>query len=278
MNWTILNVSIPVHDLDKSKQFYEMLLGSDHNSEIIYQPLFDNEENIFFGRQGFGLRLFKPKPDLLVSNYIQSRRSYISILVENIDKIKINLDKDNINYIFKNANKQNSLKSLLVQEPSLNLIQFIENSNGVNENINGWDMDLDWGVHHMNLESLDVRKSIDFFCNVVGMTEGKWVAPVNKGDFSIDPSELAILPLSNNNRGLHVIKPDEGFGWRNNFAHNPSIGGHPAFTVKDLSALKKRLDNEDILYSDAKVYAMPGFHQIYLYDINANMLEVNQAV
>ena len=278
MNWTILNVSIPVHDLDKSKQFYEMLLGSDHNSEILYQPLFDNEENIFFGRQGFGLRLFKPKPDLLVSNYIQSRRSYISILVESINKIKINLDKDNVNYIFKNGNKQNSFKSLLVQEPSLNLIQFIENSSGVNENINGWDMDLDWGVHHMNLESLDVRKSIDFFCNVVGMTEGKWVAPVNKGDFSIDPSELAILPLSNNNRGLHVIKPDEGFGWRNNFAHNPSIGGHPAFTVKDLSALKKRLDNEDILYSDAKVYAMPGFHQIYLYDINANMLEVNQAV
>jgi catechol 2,3-dioxygenase-like lactoylglutathione lyase family enzyme/extradiol dioxygenase family protein len=278
MNWTILNVSIPVHDLDKSKQFYEMLLGSDHNSEILYQPLFDNEENIFFGRQGFGLRLFKPKPDLLVSNYVQSRRSYISILVENIDKIKINLDKDNINYIFKNANKQNSLKSLLVQEPSLNLIQFIENSSGANENINGWDMDLDWGVHHMNLESLDVRKSIDFFCNVVGMNEGKWVAPVNKGDFSIDPSELAILPLSNNNRGLHVIKPDEGFGWRNNFAHNPSIGGHPAFTVKNLSSLKKRLDNENILYSDAKVYAMPGFHQIYLYDINANMLEVNQAV
>ncbi|MDC1357525.1 hypothetical protein N8310_08060 [Pseudomonadota bacterium] len=278
MNWTILNVSIPVHDLDKSKQFYEMLIGSAQNSEILYQPLFDNEENIFFGRQGFGLRLFKPKPDLLVSNYIQSRRSYISILVESINKIKINLDKDNVNYIFKNGNKQNSFKSLLVQEPSLNLIQFIENSSGVNENINGWDMDLDWGVHHMNLESLDVRKSIDFFCNVVGMTEGKWVAPVNKGDFSIDPSELAILPLSNNNTGLHVIKPDEGFGWRNNFAHNPSIGGHPAFTVKDLSALKKRLDNEDILYSDAKVYAMPGFHQIYLYDINANMLEVNQAV
>jgi catechol 2,3-dioxygenase-like lactoylglutathione lyase family enzyme len=278
MNWTILNVSIPVHDLDKSKQFYEMLIGSSQNTEILYQPLFNNEENIFFGRKGFGLRLFKPKPDLLVSKYIQSRRSYISILVENIDKIKINLDENNINYIFKNANKQNSLKSLLVQEPSLNLIQFIENSSGVNDNINGWEMDLDWGVHHMNLESLDVRKSINFFCNIVGMTEGKWVAPVNKGDFSIDPSELAILPLSNNNRGLHVIKPDEGFGWRNKFAHNPSIGGHPAFTVKDLSALKKRLDNEQILYSDAKVYAMPGFHQIYLYDINANMLEINQAV
>jgi hypothetical protein len=110
------------------------------------------------------------------------------------------------------------------------------------------------------------------------MKEGRWVAPVNKGDFSIDPSELAILPLSNNNRGLHVIKPDDGFGYRNNFAHNPSIGGHPAFTINDLSILTAKLDKEKILYSDAKVYAMPGFHQIYLYDINANMLEINQAV
>ena len=39
-----------------------------------------------------------------------------------------------------------------------------------------------------------------------------------------------------------------------------------------------KLDEEKILYSDAKVYAMPGFHQIYLYDNNANMLEINEAV
>ena len=65
---------------------------------------------------------------------------------------------------------------------------------------------------------------------------------------------------------------------RHAFAHNPSIGGHPAFTIKDLLSLTARLDKEKILYSDAKVYAMPSFHQIYLYDINANMLEINQAV
>ena len=65
---------------------------------------------------------------------------------------------------------------------------------------------------------------------------------------------------------------------RNNFAHNPSISGHPAFTVKDLTAVIKKLEDRNILFSDAKVYAMPGFHQIYLYDINANMLEINQAV
>jgi len=278
MNWTILNVSIPVHDLDKSKEFYEMLLGCKEDQEELYQPLFKNEESIFLGDKGFGLRLFKPKPDLEVINKIQSRRSYITILVNNIDFIKENLETANINFIFNDLSDQKFLKSIYVQEPSLNLIHFVENVNGFNDDINGWNMGLDWGIHHMNLESLDVRDSIAFFCNIASMLEGKWVAPINKGDFSIDPSELAILPLSNNNRGLHIIKPDEGFGYRNNFAHNPSIGGHPAFTIKDLSSLTARLDKKNILYSDAKVYAMPGFHQIYLYDINANMLEINQAV
>ena len=42
----------------------------------------------------------------------------------------------------------------MVQEPSLNLVQFIENPNSFNDNINGWDMGLEWGIHHMNLESL----------------------------------------------------------------------------------------------------------------------------
>ena len=278
MNWTILNVSIPVHDLDKSKEFYEMILGITEDQEELYQTLFQNEESVFLGDKGFGLRLFKPKPDLLVSDNIQSRRSFVTLLVESIDYIQRNLEAENIKFTINDFNKGKPIKSIFVQEPSLNLIHLVENKNGFNDDLNGWNIGLDWGIHHMNLESLNVRDSIEFFSDIVGMKEGRWVAPVNKGDFSIDPSELAILPLSNNNRGLHVIKPDDGFGYRNNFAHNPSIGGHPAFTINDLSNLTAKLDKEKILYSDAKVYAMPGFHQIYLYDINANMLEINQAV
>ena len=277
MNWTILNVSIPVYDLQKSKQFYDMLIGYNENQKLLYQTLYKNEESIFFGDKGFGLRLFKPIPDLSISNHIQSRRSYITLLVDNLENIKEKLELKDIKFIYKKSDN-GLFKSLYVQEPSLNLIHFVQDSSGFNKEFNSWSMGLDWGIHHMNLESLDVRKSIEFFTNVIGMVEGKWLAPTNKGDFSIDPSELAILPLSNNNRGLHVIKPDDGFGYRNNFAHNPSIGGHPAFTIKDLASLKAKLDEGNILYSDAKVYAMPGFHQIYLYDINANMLEVNQAV
>ena len=55
-----------------------MLIGYNENQEILYQTLYKNEESIFFGDKGFGLRLFKPIPDLSISNHIQSRRSYIT--------------------------------------------------------------------------------------------------------------------------------------------------------------------------------------------------------
>ena len=38
------------------------------------------------------------------------------------------------------------------------------------------------------------------------------------------------------------------------------------------------LGQSKVLFSNAKIYAMPKFHQIYLYDLNANMLEINQEV
>lgn len=36
---------------------------------------------------------------------------------------------------------------------------------------------------------------------------------------------------ANDNTELHVIRPDACLAFRNRFAHNPSIGGHPAFCV-----------------------------------------------
>ena len=128
----------------------------------------------------------------------------------------------------------------------------------------------------MNLESLDVRQSVSFISEYLDLKEGKWTAPKNKGDFSIDPRELSIFPMSSLNKGLHIIKPDDGFGFRNNFAHNPSIGGHPAIVVQDIQEVKNRLEAEDVLITDAGTYAMVDMHQIYCLDPSGNVIEVNQ--
>ena len=275
MEWKILNVSVPVKDIAQSMSFYRMIIDINDDENSSQRVFFKNNDDRFWGTNGFGFRIFKPKPDLLIKNDLQSRRSYLSILIEDISVLKNNLDNSDYKFIYREIQH---IKILLVQEPSLNLVQFVESDTLLNQETDAYNSGLGWGIHHMNIESLDVRETAEFFINFAGMREGKWVPPVEMGNFSIEPDELSVFPVSNDNRGLHIIKPDDAFGYRNDFPHNPSIAGHPAFTVPNIASVMERLEQEDILYSDAKVYAMPGFHQIYLYDMNANMIEVNQPV
>ena len=276
MNWKIFNVSIPVKDLEKSKIFYNDLLGNNTIDTEFYKNFFsDDNEDIFLGSNGFGVRLFKPKHDLELNDNIQSRRSYVSIIISDFESVLKKLQQSNFRFIYK---KINSFETVILQEPSLNMMQFIKSNEVLDKYSNYFFENSNFYIHHMNLESLDVRESVHFISDLIGLKEGNWVAPNDKGDFSIDKKELSLFPISNDNKGLHFIKPDEGFAFRNNFIHNPSIGGHPAFTVKNINLIKEKLDNLNILYSDANVYAMPGFHQIYLYDANANTLEINQEV
>ena len=273
MKWSIKKVSIPVFDLKKSESFYEILLGKKNDHEDECQDNFFENESIFFGEKGVGLRLFKLKSNFDLGNSIQSNKTFVTIKVNNLDLVYQRLIKKKIKF---KLHENKKCKSLIFQEPSLNLIQLVENFD--DEMIDSWYLNKNWKIHHVNLESYNVRKSVDFFREIIEMKEGKWNAPIDMGDFSIDPRKLSIFPLSESNRGLHIIKADYGFGWRNNFPHNPSIGGHPAITVKNISEVMGKLKEKEILYSDAKVYAMPGFHQIYLNDINSNLLEINQAV
>ena len=276
MNWKIFNVSIPVKDLEKSKIFYNDLLGNNTVDTEFYKNFFsDDNEDLFLGSNGFGVRLFKPKHDLELNDNIQSRRSYVSIIINDFESVLKKLQQSNFRFIYK---KINSFETVILQEPSLNMMQFIKSNEVLHKYSNDFFENSNFYIHHMNLESLDVRESVHFISDLIGLKEGNWVAPNDKGDFSIDKKELSLFPISNDNKGLHFIKPDEGFAFRNNFIHNPSIGGHPAFTVKNINLIKEKLDNLNILYSDANVYAMPGFHQIYLYDANANTLEINQEV
>ena len=276
MNWKIFNVSIPVKDLEKSKIFYNDLLGNNTVDTEFYKNFFsDDNEDVFLGSNGFGVRLFKPKHDLELNDNIQSRRSYVSIIINDFESVLKKLQQSNFRFIYK---KINSFETVILQEPSLNMMQFIKSNEVLDKYSNYFFENSNFYIHHMNLESLDVRESVHFISDLIGLKEGNWVAPNDKGDFSIDKKELSLFPISNDNKGLHFIKPDEGFAFRNNFIHNPSIGGHPAFTVKNINLIKEKLDNLNILYSDANVYAMPGFHQIYLYDANANTLEINQEV
>ena len=47
-----------------------------------------------------------------------------------------------------------------------------KNDNLLTNGLDGYNFGLEWGIHHMNLESLDVRESVKFFSEIIGFSEG----------------------------------------------------------------------------------------------------------
>lgn len=133
-----------------------------------------------------------------------------------------------------------------------------------------------WYVHHVNIPTHNVRESVKFYEAAAGMRECDWAYP--------DAEKSDDGPLDNRasmgrfNRGVHIVTERPLFAHENGFMHNPTIGGHFAITVDDLSAVVKRLQAAGIPYDDAGVYAMADMHQVYCFDPSFNLVEINQNV
>ena len=267
MNWKLSRISIPVFDLEKSKNFYNLLL----NDKTSNNENLDTDEECFVFGGDIELRLYKLKNELGKDNILQSRRTFPTIALNELDLITKDLDKNNINYSF---NK--SRHSIMLQEPGLNYIELVEKDQTTQ--LPQKDFNYIWNFHHINLECYDVRLSVNFLNKNFNMTEGEWLAPPELGDVNINPNQLAIFNLDNNHSGIHINKADFLFSWRNKFIHNPTIGGHPAFNIKDINQFLIKLEKLEIPFTDAKVYAMPDIHQVYLFDPNANIIEINQNI
>ena len=115
---------------------------------------------------------------------------------------------------------------------------------------------------------------------VVFADVGDWITATRaeSTSLSVTGPRADGVPLDDSNRGLHIIQPDAGFAFRNGFAHNPSLGGHPAIIVPDVMAVKARLETAGVLVTDAGTFAIPGMHHIYTMDPSGNLVEINQYI
>lgn len=262
MSWSILGASLAAHDLAASGHFFGTLLG-------LGTPRQRDARTLEFGT---ALRLQRPAPALARQAGAllgPAGGRHVAIEVDDLRGVAGRLARAAIPHLEADAGEFGR-DALWTLDPALNLVAFCQRQRA--------EGDRGWHLHHVNIQAADVREATAFYVEVAGLTEGRWQAPAARGDFSIDPAELAVLTRGTDNSGLHIIRPDPGFALRNRFAHNPSIGGHPAFCVPDVGAVKARLDAAGVLVSDAGVYAMAGMRQIYVLDPAANMIEVNQRV
>ena len=84
--------------------------------------------------------------------------------------------------------------------------------------------------------------------------------------------------LSDGDVQVHLAERDLGVGFRTGQAINPLDRGHLAFRTDDIAAVRRRLEEKGIPYSDYGTWAMSGWHQIFFYDPEGNVVEVHQVI
>ena len=74
----------------------------------------------------------------------------------------------------------------------------------------------------------------------------------------------------------HLAQRDLGAGFATGQIVNPVERGHIAFRTDDLQAFMRHLDEKGVRYSDWGDRAVAGWHQIFFYDPDGNVIEVHQ--
>jgi len=271
--WDLCGISLAVHDIALAEHFYKNVLA-------LGAPKIRTEIECVFASSHSIIRLKKPSNKLIRNEegiLTSALNRYVMIEIPDLGKAKTSLVKTGANFQ-QIKSLQGDGACLCIALPCQNIMIVCEASSKIFEEDIEQVTLKKWKLHHVNLQAADVRKSVEFLTMNLGLREGSWKAPQEKGDFSIEPKDLSVFPLGAFNGGLHIIKPDPGFALRNNFAHNPSIGGHPAVAVQDILAVKNRLEREDIQVTDAGTYAMRAMHQIYCLDPSGNVIEINQYI
>ena len=104
-----------------------------------------------------------------------------------------------------------------------------------------------------------------------------------------DPSEL---PPLNQDKGLvgdvafvtdgaiqmHLTPRDVLNSFKSGQVVNPLERGHIAYRTDDIEAFMRHLDEQGVPYSDWGSDAVKGWHQVFFYDPDGNVIEVHQIV
>ena len=130
-------------------------------------------------------------------------------------------------------------------------------------------------LHHVNLCSKDVPAMDEFYRTVLDLRPEPSLgeARVTEEGYA---GEVAFL--SDGDVQVHLAERDLGVGFRTGQAINPLECGHVAFRTDAIAAVKRRLEEKGIPYSDYGTWAMSGWHQIFFYDPEGNVVEVHQVI
>lgn len=128
-------------------------------------------------------------------------------------------------------------------------------------------------LHHINLSTENVDRMDAFYRDVLGLETEQDGLPVleKKQGYAGDVSFVTDGTIQ-----MHLAQKDMMAGFNSGQLVNPVSHGHIAYRTDDLNAFRKHLEARGIPYADWGNQAVAGWHQIFFYDPDGNVIEVHQ--
>ena len=82
--------------------------------------------------------------------------------------------------------------------------------------------------------------------------------------------------VTDGNVQMHLAAQDIKAGFKTGHIVNPVAHGHIAYRTDDIQAFMAHLDSLGVPFSDWGDRAVAGWHQIFFYDPDGNVIEVHQ--
>ena len=130
-------------------------------------------------------------------------------------------------------------------------------------------------LHHINLSTQDVKKLETFYKDILFLETQSYDLPAleKKKGYSGDVSFVGDGKVQ-----MHLAQKDLSVNFKTGHFINPVEKGHIAYRTDDIEAFKKHLKENNIEFTDWGDIGVSGWHQIFFYDPDGNIIEVHQKI
>ena len=130
-------------------------------------------------------------------------------------------------------------------------------------------------LHHINLSTQDVKKLQTFYKDILFLDTQSDDLPTleKKKGYSGDVSFVGDGKVQ-----MHLAQKDLSVNFKTGHFINPVEKGHIAYRTDDIEAFKEHLKENNIEFTDWGDIGVSGWHQIFFYDPDGNIIEVHQKI
>ncbi len=129
-------------------------------------------------------------------------------------------------------------------------------------------------LHHINISTENVDRMETFYKDILQLHRDK-------------SSDLPSLEKTKGYSGdvafvtdgtiqTHIAQKDQLAGFKTKKLVNPVERGHIAYRTDNIEEFKEHLESKGVKYADWGNTAVNGWHQIFFYDPDGNVIEVHQ--